>query len=135
MWRFSSKRPFCQVINSQTLFMVEKLTYSLESCLKCNGIISIGLRNKLYWWNLVINHASSVDVNIVVTHVSDQGDIHGFSYRTMETWKWLCLLSVKQWKAVVGTFYSHVIKHIWVRTHAFWSLGFFQLDEPSCIIL
>lgn len=120
MFRISSKRPFCQVINSQTLLsMFEKLTYSSDLCLKCNAIISIGLKNKLYWWNIVINHAFLVDVNVVVTHVNEQGDIHDFSCRTIETWKWLCLLSVKQWKTVVGTFYSHVIKPIWVRTHAF----------------
>lgn len=119
MFRFNSKRPFCQVINSQTLFMFEKLTYSSVPCLEWNALISIGFKNKLYWWDIAINHASLVDVNVVVTHISEQGDIRGFSCRTIETWKWLCLLSVKQWKTVVGTFYNHVIKHIWVRTHAF----------------
>lgn len=128
MLRCSSKKPVCQVIYSQTLlFMVEKLTYSSDSCLKCNAIISVGLRNRLYWWNIITNHASLVDVNVAVTHVNDQGDIHSFSCRTIETWKWLCLLSVKQWKTVVGIFYSHVIKHIWVRTHAFLIIRVFPI--------
>lgn len=86
MFRFSSKRPFCQVINSQTLlFMFEKLTYSSDLCLKCNAIISIGLKNKVYLSNIVINHASLLDVNVDVTHVNEQGDVPGFSCRTIET--------------------------------------------------
>lgn len=79
----------------------------------------------LLLWSTVISASCSTYVDVAVTVW--QHPIHYFSRRTIETWKWLCLLFLKQWKTVVGTFYSHVIKYIWVRTHAFLIIRVFPI--------